>query len=90
MYASIFGNMTAIIQRLYSRTSKYHNEVRRIDDFIKFYKIPKSLRERLEDYFRHEWSYTKGVDMDVVSTVNNYIYTRKQTALRPLEVDISS
>ena len=72
MYASIFGNMTAIIQRLYSRTSRYHNEVRRIEDFVKFYKIPKPLRETLEEYFRHEWLYTKGVDMELVSILIYY------------------
>jgi len=66
MYASIFGNLTAIIQRLYSRTSRFHRDLRVIEDFVKFYKIPKSTKEELDEYFRHEWAYTKGVDMETV------------------------
>lgn len=66
MYASIFGNLTAIIQRLYSRTSRFHRDLRVIEDFVHFYKIPKSTKEELDEYFRHEWAYTKGVDMETV------------------------
>lgn len=67
MYASIFGNLTAIIQRLYSRTSRFHRDLRVIEDFVRFYKIPKATKEELDEYFRHEWAYTKGVDMETVS-----------------------
>ncbi|XP_078369353.1 LOW QUALITY PROTEIN: voltage-gated inwardly rectifying potassium channel KCNH6-like [Oculina patagonica] len=66
MYASIFGNLTAIIQRLYSRTSRFHRDLRVIEDFVQFYKIPKATKEELDEYFRHEWAYTKGVDMETV------------------------
>lgn len=66
MYASIFGNLTAIIQRLYSRTSRFHRDLRTIEDFVRFYKIPKSTKEELDEYFRHEWAYTRGVDMETV------------------------
>ena len=37
-----------------------------IEEFVRFYKIPKSTREELEEYFRNEWAYTKGVDMETV------------------------
>lgn len=66
MYASIFGNLTAIIQRLYSRASRFHRDLRVIEDFVRFYKIPKATKEELDEYFRHEWAYTKGVDMETV------------------------
>ncbi|XP_032219964.2 potassium voltage-gated channel subfamily H member 6 isoform X3 [Nematostella vectensis] len=65
-YAAIFGNMTAIIQRLYSRTSRFHRDLRVIEEFSKFNKVPPSLRDDLEEFFRHEWIYTKGVDVDHV------------------------
>ncbi|CAG5134829.1 unnamed protein product, partial [Candidula unifasciata] len=55
MYASIFGNVSAIIQRLYSGTSRYHTQMLRIKEFI-----------RLEEYFQHAWSYTNGIDMNMV------------------------
>uniref|UniRef100_A0A8C4DDD3 Voltage-gated inwardly rectifying potassium channel KCNH2 n=1 Tax=Dicentrarchus labrax TaxID=13489 RepID=A0A8C4DDD3_DICLA len=66
MYASIFGNVSAIIQRLYSGTARYHAQMMRVREFIRFHQIPNPLRQRLEDYFQHAWSYTNGIDMNAV------------------------
>ncbi|XP_033623571.1 potassium voltage-gated channel subfamily H member 6 isoform X2 [Fukomys damarensis] len=66
MYASIFGNVSAIIQRLYSGTARYHTEMLRVKEFIRFHQIPNPLRQRLEEYFQHAWSYTNGIDMNAV------------------------
>lgn len=66
MYASIFGNVSAIIQRLYSGTARYHAQMLRIKEFIRFHQIPGPLRQRLEEYFIHAWAYTYGIDMAVV------------------------
>lgn len=67
MYASVFGNVSAIIQRLYSGTARYHTEMSRLREFIRFHQIPNPLRQRLEEYFQHAWSYTNGIDMNTVS-----------------------
>ncbi|KAG7254307.1 LOW QUALITY PROTEIN: hypothetical protein CRUP_010745, partial [Coryphaenoides rupestris] len=61
MYASIFGNVSAIIQRLYSGTARYHAQMLRL---IRFHQIPNPLRQRLEEYFQHSWTYTNGIDMN--------------------------
>uniref|UniRef100_A0A8C9DIH1 Potassium voltage-gated channel subfamily H member 2 n=1 Tax=Prolemur simus TaxID=1328070 RepID=A0A8C9DIH1_PROSS len=53
MYASIFGNVSAIIQRLYSGTARYHTQMLRVREFIRFHQIPNPLRQRLEEYFQH-------------------------------------
>ncbi|XP_055737648.1 potassium voltage-gated channel subfamily H member 2-like [Salvelinus fontinalis] len=66
MYASIFGNVSAIIQRLYSGTARYHTQMLRVREFIRFHQIPNPLRQRLEEYFQHAWSYTNGIDMTAV------------------------
>ncbi|XP_027729054.1 potassium voltage-gated channel subfamily H member 6 [Vombatus ursinus] len=66
MYASIFGNVSAIIQRLYSSTARYHTQMLRVKEFIRFHQIPNPLRQRLEEYFQHAWSYTNGIDMNAV------------------------
>ncbi|KAG7334720.1 hypothetical protein KOW79_001316 [Hemibagrus wyckioides] len=66
MYASIFGNVSAIIQRLYSGTARYHTQMLRVKEFIRFHQIPRGLRQRLEEYFQHAWSYTNGIDMNAV------------------------
>lgn len=74
MYASIFGNVSAIIQRLYSGTARYHTQMLRVREFIRFHQIPNPLRQRLEEYFQHAWSYTNGIDMNAVS---NYPQTER-------------
>ena len=66
MYASIFGNVSAIIQRLYSGTARYHAHIVRVKEFIRFHQIPNPLRQRVEDYFQHAWSVTNGIDMNMV------------------------
>lgn len=66
MYASIFGNVSAIIQRLYSGTTRYHTQLLRVKEFIRFHQIPGDLRQRLEEYFQHAWSYTNGINMNGV------------------------
>lgn len=68
MYASIFGNVSAIIQRLYSGTARYHMQMLRVKEFIRFHQIPNPLRQRLEEYFQHAWTYTNGIDMNMVCT----------------------
>lgn len=41
MYASIFGNVSAIIQRLYSGTARYHTQMLRVREFIRFHQVSK-------------------------------------------------
>nr|AHX24685.1 Erg1 [Nematostella vectensis] len=65
-YAAIFGNVAAIIARLYSNTARYHAQMQRVREFIRFHQIPNPLRQRIEDYSHHIWSYTNGIDMDQV------------------------
>ena len=65
-YAAIFGNVAAIIARLYSSTSRYHAQMQKVREFIRFYQIPSPLRQRVEDYAHHVWSYTNGIDMEQV------------------------
>ncbi len=80
MYASIFGNVSAIIQRLYSGTARYHTQMLRVKEFIRFHQIPEGLRQRLEEYFQHAWSYTNGIDMNAVS-YKHIIYVLLYTTL---------
>ncbi|CAH8649959.1 unnamed protein product [Schistosoma intercalatum] len=66
MYAGIFGHVSAIIQRLYSGTARYHAQMVRVKEFIRFHQIPNPLKRRLEEFFQHAWSYTNGIDMNLV------------------------
>ena len=66
MYASIFGNVSAIIQRLYSGTARYYTQMQKVKEFIRFHKVPFPLRLRLEEIFQHSWAYSNGIDMNMV------------------------
>ena len=67
MYACIFGNMVAIIQRLYSKAANFHQHMSTTKEFLKFYKISEELRNTINNYVRREWSASQGVDVEAVS-----------------------
>jgi len=62
MYACIFGNMVAIVQRLYSRATHYHNNMNNIREFLRFYKIPHDLQNSINSFIRREWLMSPGLD----------------------------
>ncbi|KAG5895875.1 hypothetical protein JTB14_012258 [Gonioctena quinquepunctata] len=63
MHAVVFGNVTAIIQRMYSRRSLYHTKWRDLKDFLTLHQIPKELKQRMQDYFQTTWSLNHGIDI---------------------------
>lgn len=65
-YAAIFGNLTAIIQRLYSRTARYHRDLRVVKEFIALHNIPECLQGTLREYFAQEQTAAKGDDIESV------------------------
>ncbi len=52
MHAMVFGNVTAIVQRMYARRSQYQSKWRDLKDFLKLHQIPVELKQRVEDYFQ--------------------------------------
>ncbi|KAG4073881.1 hypothetical protein HA402_014086, partial [Bradysia odoriphaga] len=63
MHAVVFGNVTAIIQRMYSRRSLYQSKWRDLKDFIILHQMPKELKQRMQDYFQTMWSLNHGIDI---------------------------
>ncbi|CAH0554611.1 unnamed protein product [Brassicogethes aeneus] len=63
MHAVVFGNVTAIIQRMYSRRSLYQTKWRDLKDFLTLHQIPKELKQRMQDYFQTMWSLNHGIDI---------------------------
>nr|XP_053646489.1 potassium voltage-gated channel subfamily H member 8-like [Cherax quadricarinatus] len=68
MHATVFGNVTSIIQRMYLRRSLYQTKWRDLKDFLSLNQIPKELRQRMQDYFQTMWSLNQGIDIHEVST----------------------
>lgn len=69
MHAVVFGNVTAIIQRMYARRSQYHSKWRDLKDFIVLHQMPSELKQRMQDYFQTMWSLNHGIDVYEVSFV---------------------
>lgn len=70
MHAVVFGNVTAIIQRIYSRRSLYQTKLRDLKDFFVLHQIPEELKQRMQDYFQTMWSLNHGIDIYEVNYAN--------------------
>uniref|UniRef100_H2V5I6 Voltage-gated delayed rectifier potassium channel KCNH4 n=1 Tax=Takifugu rubripes TaxID=31033 RepID=H2V5I6_TAKRU len=63
MHAVVFGNVTAIIQRMYSRRYLYHTRTKDLKDFIRVHRLPKALEQRMMECFQTTWSVNNGIDV---------------------------
>ncbi|XP_078493576.1 voltage-gated delayed rectifier potassium channel KCNH1 [Ciona intestinalis] len=66
LYATIFGNVTTIIQQMYADTNRYHDMLNSVREFLKLYQIPEGLSDRIMDYIVSTWSMSKGIDTQKV------------------------
>ncbi|XP_075926149.1 voltage-gated delayed rectifier potassium channel KCNH8-like isoform X3 [Petromyzon marinus] len=62
MHAVVFGNVTAIIQRMYSRRSLYLTRTKDLKEFIRIHRLPQPLKQRMLEYFQTTWSVNNGID----------------------------
>jgi len=72
MHAVVFGNVTAIIQRMYSRRSQYQTKLRDLKDFLILHQIPEELKQRMQDYFQTIWSLNHGIDVHEVKNITSF------------------
>lgn len=70
MHALVFGNVTAIIQRMYSRRSLYHTRMKDLKDFIRVHRLPQQLKQRMLEYFQTTWSVNNGIDANEVESLS--------------------
>ncbi|ESO08636.1 hypothetical protein HELRODRAFT_128997, partial [Helobdella robusta] len=66
MHALVFGNVTAIIQRMYARRAIYQSKTRDLKDFFRAHHIPAPLKQRMQEYFQTTWSLNSGIDRQEV------------------------
>jgi len=67
MHALVFGNVTAIIQRMYARRAIYQSKTNDLKDFFRTHHIPRPLKQRMQEYFQTTWSLNSGIDTQEVS-----------------------
>ncbi|XP_074648334.1 voltage-gated delayed rectifier potassium channel KCNH8-like [Tubulanus polymorphus] len=69
MHAVVFGNVTAIIQRMYARRATYQSKTRDLKDFTRTHHIPKPLKQRMQEFFQTMWSINHGIDTNEILKV---------------------
>ena len=72
MHAAIFGNVTAIIQRMYARKTTYQTKNQDLKDFTKVHHIPKSLKRRMLEFFQTNWAINRGIEPSEVIDRTKY------------------
>lgn len=83
MHALVFGNVTAIIQRMYSRWSLYHTRTKDLKDFIRVHHLPQQLKQRMLEYFQTTWSVNNGIDSNEVMWISPVdVFRQKAHILR--------
>lgn len=73
MYALVFGNVTAIVQRAYARRATFHMKTNDLKEFYHTYNIPKPLKHRIQDYFQSMWTMNNGINLNEVKN-KEYFY----------------
>ncbi|KAF5404071.1 hypothetical protein PHET_02606 [Paragonimus heterotremus] len=66
MHAAVFGNVTAIIQRIYARRTAFQSKTQDLKDFVRVHHIPKPLQRRMEDFFQTTWAINRGIDVSEI------------------------
>jgi len=74
MHALVFGNVTAIIQRMYARRAIYQSKTSDLKDFFRTHHIPRHLKQRMQEYFQTMWSLNSGIDVREVTQLDSSIY----------------
>lgn len=74
MHAVVFGNVTAIIQRMYARRQQYQSKWRDLKEFIVLHQMPNELKQRMQDYFQTMWSLNHGIDVYEVRSCEILIF----------------
>lgn len=82
MHALVFGNVTAIIQRMYARRAIYQSKTRDLKDFFRTHHIPRPLKQRMQEYFQTTWSLNSGIDPQEVSSDNYFAVVYKKSSAR--------
>ena len=68
MYALVFGNVTAIVQRAYARRATFHMKTNDLKDFYHTHNIPKPLKHRIQEYFQSMWTMNNGINFNEVGS----------------------
>lgn len=85
MHALVFGNVTAIIQRMYSRRSLYHTRMKDLKDFIRVHRLPQQIKQRMLEYFQTTWSVNNGIDANEVGIPFIFVVMLHVVAAPPRE-----
>ena len=64
LYASIFGQVTTLIDSLDQMNRRYQSELQRFTEVASIHRLPVSLRGRIYAHVHFNWQVKRGVDME--------------------------
>ena len=66
LYASIFGQVTTLVESLDQINRRYHSELQRFTEFASIHQLPWSLRARMYAHVHYSWQVTRGIHTDAI------------------------
>ena len=67
MYAAIFGNIAQLIAKLAGAASRYQTQLDKVNEFIRFHRLPIALRDKLHSYNDFLFAVNQGFDVDQIA-----------------------
>lgn len=68
LYATIFGQVTTLVESLDQMNRRYQMELQRFIEFASMYKLPHRLRSRIFEQVQYTWQVTCGINMESILT----------------------
>ena len=68
IYAAIFGNIAQLIAKLAGSASRYQVQLDKVNEFIRFHKLPLSLRDKLHAYNDFLFAVHHGHDVNQIAS----------------------
>ena len=66
LYATIFGQVTTLVDSLDQVQNRYQRQMQRFSEFASIYKLPVALRARIYSHVHYKWQLTRGLEVESV------------------------
>ena len=89
MYAAIFGNIAQLIAKLAGASQRYQATLDKINEFIRFHRLPDVLRDKLHAYNDFLFAVNQGFDVNQIAhalppTLQREVYYARRPDCMPI------
>ena len=67
LYAMIFGNIAQLIQKLDAAGVRYQEQIEKVDEFIRFHRLPAYLAHKLHAYAEFLFEINRGLNVSEIA-----------------------